>query len=97
MEINVCMFQKKRRVSCETVKVVSMRGKVTILYDQGFLWGGGGVVRYQQGLRQDSQGGQREGEHLGHCQEYMYEGQSGETTRVTNMKGGGRISQRGYQ
>ena len=31
----MCMFQKKRRVSCETVKVVSMRGKVTILYDQG--------------------------------------------------------------
>ena len=42
----------------------------------------------QQGLRQDSQGGQREGEHLGHCQGYMYEGQSGETTRVTNMRGG---------
>ena len=78
------MFQKKRRVSCETVKVVSMRGKVTILYDQGFLWVGG----YQQGLRQDSQGGQREGEHLGHCQGYMYEGQSGETTRVTNVRGG---------
>ena len=51
----------------------------------------------QQGLRQDSQGGQREGEHLGHCQGYMYEGQSGETTRVTNVRGGGRISQRGYQ